>query len=381
MRSYFISLGKWLFFGCAGLVATALLVIAALIYSPVGVELLALGAQKVLPSLSIGNIDGSIGSLITAHDIVFRDDQNQYSLEAKKLSVALDVSCLLEPAVCIDSVQASGVQFNLSLSKQDGADSASQSEQWSSSLPIDIQALDLSDITINIDGTSIYWRSLVTGMHWENNDIHLSPSQWQGIVITLPIATDQTSSALPAGKIEEPIFNGLQLTDIRMPVNLSVPNFIIDDAKIIRGERAYTLSSLNFGGSTKNSDIDLVHLQIKTPEVQLIADGRITLQGDYPLAINLAGHYLTDPLKDQSSHVRMTGSLADLALFVVADGPIKVNLNGQLGLTQANLPFAINTHQLRAHWPLTGTVKYGLIRAIFKRRGRCRGTGLTLQGY
>ncbi len=374
MKSYFISLGKWLFFGGAGLIATALLVIAALIYSPVGVELLALGAQKALPSLSIGNIDGSIGSLITAHDVVFRDDQNHYNLEAKKLSVALDVSCLLEPAVCIDSVQASGVQFNLSLSKQDGADSASQSEQWSSPLPIDIDAVELNDITINIDDSSIYWHSLVTGVNWENNEIHLSPSQWQGLIITLPKATDQISSALPANKIEEPIFKGLQLTDIRMPVNFSVPNFIIADAKIIRGERAYTLSSLNFGGSTRNSDIELVHLQIKTPEVQLSADGRMTLQGDYPLAINLAGHYLTAPLKEQSFHVRMTGSLADLALSVVAEGPFKVDLNGQLGLTQANLPFAINTHQLRAHWPLTGTVKYGLTAGKFQAQG-------TLQGY
>ncbi len=374
MMTRLLKIGGWLLWSSVALVGIVLCSVLLLFYSPTGLDVILWGVQKALPELSVGSHTGSIVNGFSLSEVSYRNEQFQLTVDAQVLSIGLDPGCLFDSAICVDSLYASGVDIGLKTPAQEKNNSSGLKDQISIPFPVQISKLKLEDISVRVDDTLIVWKSLASGFRWERSDLRLSPTQWRGLNISLPISEPQSVSQAPSAMASinnkrGVIFKGVSLKDIRLPLNISVPNFSLADLAISQNEKKYQINHLDFGATTQNSNVDIVHFRVKTPEVDFSVDGNVTLQGNYPLKFNYFGHYLVAPFKGQSVQGQLTGSFAHLALDVQTNGPFKTNVKSTLSLTQDNLPFAINAKNTSGYWPLTGPDQYHFSRGTMQGQG------------
>ncbi len=364
MKACLSAWGKWLFLSLIAVMAVVLLTTAALLYSPVGPKLMVWGVQRILPKLSVGKIEGTVGTGITLQEVAYSDEQKQLKVEVRFLSVNPDLGCLLQPAICIDELQVDGVVFELHGSAGGNKDTPSNGERLSIPVPLKVNRLGLNDISVSVDDdNSLSWQSFAGGLSWTNSELLLLPTKWQGLTLNLPVSKDQSARLSPvAGPTDDqkPVFSGLSLPEIQLPLDLGVADLSFTDVRIIQGSTDYSVAHIAMEGTARNSDIDLQRFHVSTSEAEVSAHGRVSLQGVYPLSLVLDARYLKAPLKGQTVRVSVVGSLADLHLTGVADGVFKTNLKSHISLTQDNLPFEVKAHASSGRWPFIGEAQYYL---------------------
>ncbi|OOF28076.1 autotransporter assembly complex protein TamB [Salinivibrio sp. IB872] len=340
-------------FSVVGLVAAAL-------FTPVGLQLGLWGAQKALPALSVDEADGSLLTGFVLQGV--RYDDAQLQLNAEQLKLVIHGKCLLTPALCIDQLAAKGVTLDIDLpaSEEDTSSQDVSTSAIQAPLPIHINAFAFKDVAIQVAEQSVSWRQLQGGVHFVGDTLTLSPTDWQQLVVSLPSNTEpQENTDQAVGKPDSAVasppwhYPGLELPTVALPLAIEVEQLHLQDARIDTGT-VQTLSALSLAGSVRGSAVTIDNFSVTAPQGTASLAGDITLEGEYPLTLQAQLTNNLAPLQDQALSLSASGSLAALKLNANARGPVTATLEGEANVLAPNLPFALQLESEALAWPLTG---------------------------
>ncbi|MGO2497488.1 MAG: autotransporter assembly complex protein TamB [Vibrio litoralis] len=356
-------------------VLVALLLVALLLFTNVGLNSGLWVAQKVVPELKVGSTEGSLLPAFTLHDVQYNDETLSVATELKRFDFSTSIDCLFEHSVCIDTIAVNGLKFSM----PDAPTSESSEPDDSSSLmpaifipiPVSLTHLELNDIDLNVLGYKASWKHFSTGLYMQGRTLTLRPTNWQTIRLTL--APDE------ANKTPEPVDKtplaqrpDIPLPKVALPINLQVEQFNIDDF-ILQQDSPIKVNHLGFTGSLTGSQLDIRDLKLDMPQADLDLNTKLTMSGDYPLTLKAKGLVKMAEYSGQTITLDAKGSVAKLNLSSELAGGVEAKIKAHLKPLKATLPFALSIKDGKAQWPLKGQADYKVNIAHLDGKGSLEG--------
>ncbi|MBC7001771.1 translocation/assembly module TamB [Photobacterium sp. BZF1] len=359
------------------LLMVLVIAVAALLYTPAGIKVAVWGAQKALPSLSIGGSQGSLLNGFSLEQVVYNDDSIDLSLA--QLALDIEDSCLLTPAVCISNLAVSGVRFSMPQFPpvQEDAEEEAPSEpvtEISLPIPITLSRLVLDDIELDVLGNQVGWQHFSSAAEMVGDKLVLKPTDWQKIDLTLASAeTDPTEATEPQKETPEPIV----LPEVLIPLSVEIQRFTIEDFTL-HGETPQTVQKLELVASAKGSDVAVEKLEVSAPQADLKANAKVTLAGDYPLVLDADAAIHIAPVANHDLVLNAEGSVANLILDARVKGTLDAWLKGQLSPLDPSLPFELSLDSQHLQWPIDSEPDFEVKETALTAKGSLEGYSFTL---
>lgn len=407
----------WLKRGLIGLLILIILLLATvgfLVGTTTGLHLVFKGANRWVPGLHIGEVQGGWRDL-SLRDI--RYEMQGVSVSGGTLHLAVNTSCLWHSAVCVDDLSLRDVNVVVDSSKM--APSAPVDTQPSSSpteistpYPITLKHLGLDNINVKVDGTGISLGQFSTGLAWQSRQLTLAPTQINNFLLALPTVTqvavdkvaDATKTAIqqtpqqaaeqkkqqveqarlaaqqpPLGDTLRELFAKplLDLPQFTLPVDVQVQGITGNNLRVTGGTEL-TINQLEIQASAINNHIALQKLRVQAIQGLLNASGSAELSGDWPVDLTLNSTVNMAPIKGQKLKLSLKGSMKQqVDLGVNLSGPVKAQLTAMAQPAAIGLPFALKVTSPRLRWPLTGPADIQVDNLNINTSGKA--TGYTLQ--
>ncbi|MFC3285318.1 autotransporter assembly complex protein TamB [Litchfieldella rifensis] len=308
--------------------------------------------------------------------------------------------CVLAGQLCIDALAVEGASIRLAAGDTDRQDTAptepAQPARLSLPFPVEIRALFLRDVEIRLaDGTRLYWDNFSTAARAEQDTLRLAPTLWQGGRLTLPVSpgaalalsaahdeamvpsprrlsadaidaamASQSPSPAVAAETEEreavPLDQRERLTlpDVRLPLAIEIPDLRVEDFRV-DGAFEYGVEHLALTLEAHEHEVRISPLRVSSVDADAELSAHVELRDDYPLEAHLTGELWLPERMPELAGERVTlhasGSLADLALQLDAEGPVTLALSGHLDALDPTLPFTATLRAEELVWPLPGT--------------------------
>jgi len=360
--------------GLLALLLVLVIAVASLLYTPAGVKVAVWGAQKVLPALSIVNSSGSLLKGFTLGQVSYKDPY--LDLAADNLTLVIDDSCLLTPAVCVTELGVSGVRFAMpelppSQSEVEDLDTDSQPvTEIVMPLPIRVDRVALDDIALNILGNKVVWQHFSTAAEITGSHLILKPTEWRDIGLTLAPASgdDGATSKAEAEPVREPVV----LPEVVLPLSIDIQRFTVKDF-ILNGETPQRVNVLDITASTRGSDISLSKVIVDVPQAKLDASADISLSDDYPLQLEAAIDIAMAPLQNHKLKLQAGGTLAELSLDASLKGTLDALLTGKLSPLDPLLPFDLSLSSQHIQWPIDKKAEFEVTDTAMTAAGNLNG--------
>lgn len=359
------------------LLMVLVIAVAALLYTPAGIKVAVWGAQKALPSLSIGGSQGSLLNGFSLEQVAYNDDS--IDLAVAQLALDIEDSCLLAPAVCISNLAVSGVRFSmpqLPPVQEDAEEEAPSEPITEISLPISItlSRLVLDDIELDVLGNQVGWQHFSSAAEMVGDQLVLKPTDWQKIDLTLASSeTDPTEVAEPQKEVAEPIV----LPEVLIPLSVEIQRFTIEDFTL-HGETPQTVQKLELVASAKGSDVVVEKLEVSVPQADLKANAKVSLTGDYPLVLDADAAIHMAPVANHELVLNAEGSVANLILDARVKGTLDAWLKGQLSPLEPSLPFELSLDSQHLQWPIDSEPDFEVKETALTAKGSLEGYSFTL---
>ena len=300
-------------------------------YSPLVVEY---GSGTLLGELNLHTVSLSIDGL----DVSLED-----------LVVALNPGCLWNSRVCLTTLSSDRVEVHVRDSGQEPSAADPDASPEPFEFPVAVSATGVS-----LDSLLVTW----PGGSWRNQ--HLSGTV---NIFNEQLQVDQVQ--LEDGHLEieaaaaDAGGNPLVLPDIELPFAL-----VVDALKLTRGSyalygQAGELESLALAGEWSAHTVALESLSLAMQQADLELVGSLRMSESWWLqssaAATMAEPLPSDPLALNRLTVNLEGALAQLGWEAVLDStspvsnlpPVVIQLNGEVNVTQDQLPFSA---QWQAQW-------------------------------
>ncbi|WP_194090248.1 autotransporter assembly complex protein TamB [Vibrio hibernica] len=346
-------------------VLVVLLLVVVLLFTNVGLSTSLWVAQKFVPELKVGEMQGSLLPAFTLHDVQYNNTDIPINVRLKQFDFSVTLDCLLQRSVCVDTVAIQGLKLELpSLPEPSDTQENAKSSMPALFLPIPISLthLTLNDIDLNILGNKVSWKSFSSGLYMQGKTLTISPTQWQAIRLSLASTKEQSSGAKPSSKEKAiPLSQqpDIKLPNITLPLNLNIESFEVKDFKMA-GETPIVVNRLALMGDTRGSKVNIMRLQLDAPQADVDAKAKVTLSGDYPLSLRMNSQLKIPELNGQKIRLEADGSAADLSLRTQLSNGAQAHLQAKLQPLKAALPFDIQLSQTKVRWPLKGPSDYQL---------------------
>ncbi|MGC9422108.1 autotransporter assembly complex protein TamB [Vibrio sp.] len=352
-----IKWSKWLSASLAGVVIMLLLLLAGILFTHPGLNVVLWGVHKALPELSVSESEGALFPRFTLHNVTFNDKALSLQVTLEQLTLAVNANCLLEPMVCINDVIVSGLAVKLPqlpTAEEHGTATSSPDPMthFSSPIPIRVGRLTLNNVELNLLGHHIAWQHFATGGMLQNNRLRIDRTQWNGVRIALAEASP-SDETLPSSMANMP----LTLPEVSIPLRVELSGFELNDA-ILQQENPIQINQLSLEARAFKSEVEVKSLALDMPQLAATLAAKTTLSGDYPLHLTLSSLLKQQALKGQALQLNATGSVADLTLAAQLSGRAKAKLYAHLQPLKTKLPFEVRVEQLDAQWPLNGDGEY-----------------------
>ncbi|MCW8330286.1 translocation/assembly module TamB [Photobacterium sp. SDRW27] len=354
--------------GLLALLLVLVIAIAALLYTPVGVKVVVWGAQKALPALSVANSSGSLLKGFTLVQVRYNDDQ--VDLAADNLSLIVDDSCLLTPAICVTELGVSGVRLTLpELPPSQPEPEEPVAEPFTEvvmPLPIRVDRVHLDDIALDILGYKVAWQQFSTAAEITGSHLVLKPTDWQGIELTLA----DTTAEEPSSPTQEPEQSSepIVLPEVVLPLSVDIQRITVKDF-LLHGETPQQVNLLDLAATANGSDISISKLHLDVPLAKLDALAGVSLSGDYPLSLNADLDIAMEPLQGHQLSLKASGTLARLSLDASLKGTLDALLKGELSPLDPQLPFDINLSSQQIQWPIEKDPEFEVTDTTVKAAG------------
>ena len=313
---------KWLNWTLILPLLVVVLLLAILLYTPVGLKLGLWLSDKYVPQLSVAGHTGSLLGGMQLNNLSWHNEGVRFQLE--QLQLDINNNCFFQLKLCVSE---------LTLSKG---------------------SLKLGENTFRFN------RFNTSAEAW-GRELQFNDSQLQQLQIDLVPASEPSAEPFQ--------YQPPTLSDLTLPLAVYVNRFNLTDASIIQAGQTTALPDVNFSVQAREQNIRLLDLQARHPLASLSATADITLQGSYPLQAQLSTVLNQAPLAGQQLNVSLSGTLADLAVSARTTGKIEAKADAQLALLTAGLPLSVNLDYEAFNWPLDNSDAWQL------RRGNLTASG------
>lgn len=358
--------------GLLALLFILVIAVAALLYTPAGVKVAVWGAQKALPALSVENSSGSLLKGFSLEQVSYNDPH--LDLAAENLSLVIDDSCLLAPAVCVTELGLSGVRFampELPPSPPEQEDTETQpATEIAMPLPIRVDRVVLDNIALDILGNKIAWQHFSTAAEIAGSHLILKPTDWQDIELTPAPAAENDSA--PANTEAEPSSKPIVLPEVVLPLSFDIQRFTVKNFTL-NGDTPQQVNVLDLAATAQGSDITLSKVVLDIPQAKLDATADVSLSGDYPLRLDAGLDIAIAPIQDHKLKLQATGTLAQLSLDASLKGTLDALLTGQLSPLDPKLPFDLDLSSQHIQWPIDKDAEFEVTDTSVKAEGNLSG--------
>lgn len=366
-----------------------LLLLIGLVLSPWGTRL-ALDQGERMELLEYQSVEGAL--LDSLHLTGFRLELGSTRIVVDELSLEWAEDCLLEGRLCLDRLAVDGAEVRLGASETppepETPPAAGGPPEISLPFPVEVRELSVDEVAVYLaDGTRLAWQSFTTGAIAEANTVEVLPTRLSGLRVTLPL-TPGAILALSASEHDGQVVSGqaidaaldavspvpvevqglaarplqererIQLPEITLPLEIKVPELVVEDAAVIQGKQEYGVKRLDLSLHGQGQTIAIEPLAISAREADARLQADVTLSGDYPLDVLLeADLYLPNrfpALDGERVELKLSGSLAQLRVELGLTGPVEASLDARLDALAPTLPFEASLVSPRLQWPLPG---------------------------
>ena len=388
-------MSRWKKISLAVLIALLVLIttVGLLVGTTPGLHILFNAANRWVPGLSIAKVEGGWRNL-TLTDV--RYEQPGVNVKASTLHLALNPGCLLHSSLCVDNFSLADVDVVIDSSKMPPSPPVQEQDSGplnlSTPYPLTLSLVELKNINISIDGTSVVVTDFSSGLQWQDIDLRLLPTRLQGLQIALP-KTDVKASAAAEEKrsVSEAPSLGKTLNklfaepflppmaDIHLPINLDIQQFAASDLRL-SGDTELAVHSLLLKASSANGNIRLDTLTVDSSQGKIDATGNARLEGNWPVSLELASTLNIEPVNGEQVKLQVGGALREtLDIDLALSGPINVQLKAQTQLAEAGLPLTLAIDSKQLYWPLSGEKAYQADALTFRFNGQMTDYKLSLK--
>lgn len=353
----------------------AAVVLSWLLLTTSGARWLAEWALEQEPRLAFSIRDGALLSGLELAGLAWRDAGLIISAEAAEIAWTPD--CLLAGRVCIDALRLQSPQLTVAASTAP-PEPPQRPAPARLALPVVVRLdlLQISDARFDVPGARGELASLQASGGFADDTLSLDWARVQGLRVVLPPGAAPEEQALQAAEPAAPA-----LPEVSLPFDLVIDGFLLENAELVAAERHWPIDSAALALTWRGTELALRNLQLDLPQLQAELEGKLRLQEDYPLALQLKAQ-LQPPELPRPLVVRaqLSGSVRELALEVSTQGAAAVTAAGRLQPLDPNLPFELRADWQALGWPLQGEPQYSLRHGELTAAGSLKGYSLNLDG-
>ncbi len=351
---------KWISIAIVALLMVLVLSIAGLLYTNAGLNVILWSAQKFVPQLEVESTRGSLFPRFTLNNVRFKDESLHIDAQLESASIAVNANCFLEPSVCINDINISGLKFSLpSLPDTTEQTDDTPSEPLTTvttPVPIRLDRLTLNDIQLDILGNKIAWKNFSTKASFQGNNLIVGNTLWQDIDVTLAQSEPEKSpeSTTQSGSGQDlPI----DLPDVLIPLRIDLARLDVNNFTLHQ-ETPVVVNHLGLKANAYKYDVNVDTLELDMPEVEGELNAKAKLTGDYPLSLNLTSKLKLEQAQGQSVSLKASGSVEKLKLQAELTDLAKASIKADLQPLEPQLPFDVSIKELHAQWPLVNKGDY-----------------------
>lgn len=327
---------------------------AGLIWTNTGLNVALWGAEKILPSLKVGEAKGTLWKGMTLSNVDYQDKQMALSIDSANLSI--DSQKLFTPELIVKDLSASGVNFSMPTLPPSSDSSSTPLGKIELPFPMAINRLALDDVHLNILGNQVAWKTFHTAATAQKSQVNLLPTLWQDIQVTLAPSNPSSEKAKdPKPKTPEkktdPNAPNFTLPEIQLPIGVNVESFTIKNAQLL-GKDPQTLKELQLSASATDSKLAIRQFMVDSTAGTVQVKGNLLLAKQYPM--NLAANVAVKmkPYQGHDLALDVKGSLSDLHVNAKLAGKLNANLLGTVDALDPKYPFTASLITKHLQWPI-----------------------------
>ena len=315
-----------------------LLLLVAVVLSPLGAPLINYAANKYVPGLAVDSISGSPLSELTLEKVNWQNEQ--WQVNVSKVILAHEWTCLLNSKACITSLQVSSPHIK-QLASAENTDEEPSEPGGEISLPLAIalDELKISDARFESPAITVQADQLTSSAQWIDS-LQINRLILNGLTLMLPESEPQSPSPVAI------TYQAPALPEVHIPLTLQANDIQISNIRVVQGEQEVAALDVALQQTQiKDSRIALQAFSVNMEQVIASLDGEVTLSGQYPLNLTLIADL---PVEQNTQHAELSaeGDLSDLALNINSSGLVSAEVTGKANLLSDSLPVS-----LHSRWP------------------------------
>ncbi|HAS6243419.1 autotransporter assembly complex protein TamB [Vibrio vulnificus] len=368
---------KWISAGVMALLVLLLTLIALLLFTHPGLTSAIWVAEKVVPQLQVGQVQGALFPKFTLRKVTFNDAELNIASSVDELTLAMNFQCLLEPKVCINEISIDGLALSLPQlppSSESVEEPSEPLKSISTPVPVFLHRLALTNIQLDVLGNQISWGELSSALSMQGDRLVIAPTRFSDIDVTLAPSEPQAQSAAP----NEAPRQDIELPEVWIPLQIVLQRFDVNRFTLHQ-ETPLIVNHLALEAKAGKNRVDVETLELDMPQVSAQANAQVELKGEYPLSLDLKAKLKETDLKGQNITLNASQSVAHLQLQSTLSGPVSAQLSATLEPLLVSLPFDVKLSDLQTQWPLSGESDYQIKATNLMTQGSLEGYQLALQ--
>ncbi|HAS6349169.1 translocation/assembly module TamB [Vibrio sp. IRLE0018] len=370
---------KWLSAGVMAVLVLLLALIGMVLFTHPGLTSAIWVAEKALPQLQVGQVQGSLFPKFTLRDVTFNDPDLKVDASVRKFTLAMNFQCLLEPKVCINDIDLDGLTFSmpeLPATEESVEQPSEPLKSISTPVPIFLHRLALTDFKLDVLGNQVSWGEFSSALSMQGERLVISPTHFKNVDLTLAPSNEVKEEELPVAQPRQDIV----LPEVWIPLQVVLQRFDLERFTLHQAT-PFTLNHLGLQARAAKHQVELKTLELDIPQVDAQASAKVELKGDYPLTLLLNADLKEGDLKGQNIVFKAAQSVANLAIESELTGPVSARLSASLQPLLVRLPFDVNLSELKTQWPFVGEADYHVDVASLTAKGELQDYQLALQSH
>ncbi|WP_261816554.1 autotransporter assembly complex protein TamB [Vibrio gallicus] len=368
--------------GVLALILFILALLYFLLFTNSGLKSIVWTAEQFVSELSVDEVDGALLTDFRLYNIDYKNPQLFVDFHADKLELDLQLRCLPQAQLCVDTLGVEGAKLALTKlpPSEDTTEDEASEPLRSVSIPfgigVKINDLYLNKVDLSILGNKVTWREFKTGAQMRFDNLTLTPTSFDGGRVTLAPTPESTSvetkPAPSTAETEAPIV----LPEVWIPLSIDIQGITVTDFKLTNPD--VQLDKVNLVGFAKGNNVDIQNFDLSMPQLDANLKGNSQLVGDYPLQLKANAKVKQTQAAGQSLSLDAEGSIADLALNASLRDLIHADIKAKLKPLDPKLPFDIALSKAKLQWPLKGKAEYKVQIASLMAKGNLKAYSLQL---
>ncbi|WP_290648494.1 hypothetical protein, partial [Aquisalimonas sp.] len=332
-----------------------------LVMTTSGAQWLAERAMAEEERLELRVTGGSLWNGLEIQQLSWRD--TGVDVGVRQAELRWNHLCLLQRRVCLDLAAVRGVDVRVdtdALPDPEEDDVEAAAEQGDPfPLPIDLSFPDIriQKVDATVDDHRVRWSELRMGGELTGSTLRVRQFNWETILVELAEQEDELVTAEEADDdapgLLETGWEPLDLPEVQLPLKVVVEDLRLHDLRVVQGEELFAVQRFSIAGGLRGTDLVLTHLEAVHKHGQLLADGTIKLEDDWPLDldVHLDARELPE-IGDLELRAQLWNSIGDLEFAADAQGLAEVHIRGAAAPGKKDLPMRLEGNWDALQWPL-----------------------------